>query len=155
MRQTKKALHWINNLLRKRHIKSIIFGGFAAKIYGSARELADIDIAIRGRDLIKINNEVGKYCVRDLKRYKDKNWDAMVTTINYLGQEIDIISVEDTKIFDKSAKKWLPFKPYFNYSSKINFMGENLLVVRKSELIKYKNKLLRRVDKKDVEYLLN
>ena len=150
MRQTKKALHWINNLLKKHHIRFIIFGGFAAKIYGSRRELADIDIAIDDKYLDKVNQLVKIYAVRDLKRYKDLNWDSRVITINYAGQEIDIISIQKTKIFNKLNKKWQRFEPYLKYPKNLEFMGERILVTNKSKLIEYKKELLRRVDKKDV-----
>ena len=155
MRRTKEALHWINNLLRKNRIKLIIFGGFAAKIYGSKRELADIDIAVQRKDIGKTYELVKKHAIRELKRYKDSDWNAIVVTINRFGQEIDIISIEDTKIFDKKEKTWKSFAPYFKHPVKRIFMGEKLIVISEAKLISYKKRLLRRADKKDIRYLTN
>ncbi|MFZ2522802.1 MAG: hypothetical protein WAW92_00245 [Minisyncoccia bacterium] len=46
MRNTEGALRWIVNILESKSIQFQVTGGFAAKLYGSQRELADIDIDI-------------------------------------------------------------------------------------------------------------
>ena len=52
VRNTEEAFKWIVGLLRKHTIPYQIAGGFAARLYGSTRELADIDIGIP-EDFIK------------------------------------------------------------------------------------------------------
>src|SRR3989338_11339919 len=46
MKNTQEALIWIIGVLKRHSIPFRISGGFAAKIYGSTRELADIDIGM-------------------------------------------------------------------------------------------------------------
>src|SRR5690348_12670369 len=45
-KDTKSALHWIVNILKKLNINFQIAGGLAANIYGADRPLHDIDIDI-------------------------------------------------------------------------------------------------------------
>ena len=44
MKDTAGALFWIVKILKKHKIPFHISGGFAAKLYGVKRDLADIDI---------------------------------------------------------------------------------------------------------------
>lgn len=60
MRKTKEACIWIMNILNKNKIPYRIEGGFAAKIYGSKRTLADIDIDIPDKCFKKILPSVEK-----------------------------------------------------------------------------------------------
>lgn len=46
MRNTEAAFKWIVGLLNKYQILFQITGGFAANLYGSKRELNDIDIDV-------------------------------------------------------------------------------------------------------------
>jgi len=70
--KSKKAFKWIITVLRKNKIPFRITGGFAAKIYGSQRELADIDIEIPDSYFDKILPEVKKYIIFGPAKYKDR-----------------------------------------------------------------------------------
>ncbi len=153
MRKTKSAFCWLINLFRKNKVEFIVFGGFAATIYGSPRKLADIDVCIGERDLVKLFPGIQRYAKIKLKHYKDANWDTLLVTLVYAGQEIDICAIEKTNIFNKIEKKWEPLSNYLKRPQKVKYLGRTLKVVRKSKLIEYKNKLLRRVDKKDAKFL--
>ncbi len=152
-RDTKKALVWIDHLLKSHKIPYVVFGGFAANIYGSTRELADIDICIEERYLDRVSELVKAHAKTKLKRYDDHNWQVDLITLKYSGQEIDLCGIEKTRIFDKSQNRWIFFKTFVNNPRKKVYGRVNLHVVSKDKLLSYKSKLQRRVDKQDVASL--
>ncbi len=153
MRDTEAALKWIVEILNKHKIPFQIAGGFAAIIYGSLRELADIDIDVPKYCYDKILHEVKDYIVFPPQKYKDENWNLELMTLKFKGQNIDISS--EAKIFDKRENQWVDLKTDFSNSDYMEIYNITVPVIRKKDLIEYKNKLLREVDKKDVEALTN
>ena len=63
MKNTEKAFHWITDILEKYNISYKISGGFAARLYGADRELADIDIEVADADILKISGDVTPYII--------------------------------------------------------------------------------------------
>ena len=108
-RHTKEAFEWIISILRNHKIPFEIIGGFAARLYGSRRMLADIDI--------------------------------------------DICGAEHTEIFDRKKKKWAPLINNLAKHVIKNVYGMKVPVTTRKELIDYKKKLSRRVDKMDVKQI--
>ena len=152
MRKTKQAFLWIIEILKENDIKYRISGGLSARVYGSKRKLADIDIEVRQKDVNKIYKSVKEFVVYGPKRYKDQHWDLMLMTLEYKKQEIDIASFE-AKLFNKKTKQWINRPGKFNDSNLKNVFGLDVLVEKKRSLIKYKKILSRDVDIKDVKQL--
>lgn len=153
MRRTKNAFNWIVAILRKNKIPFQINGGLAARIYGSRRPLADIDIDIPEKRFQEILPCIRKYIAFGPARYKDKNWDLFLATLRYKGQEIDLCGSQNAKIFDKSEKKWVQLPVILSQAKRKKVFGTMVKVVSKKELLAYKNKLRRRVDIADVEMI--
>lgn len=153
MRQTRKALIWILKVLSKYNIKHRISGGFAAKIYGSKRKLADIDIEIPEDKIIFLSKILKKFIIYGPKRYKDSNWKTDLLTINYAEQEIDLFGAYNSFIFNKNNKKWEKLRVNFPKRTLKEYKGIKINLIKKDDLISYKQKLQRRVDKKDISYL--
>ena len=107
-KNTKEALIWIESIFRKRKIPFIVWGGFAAKVYGSRRGLADIDIDIPNKKVFEISKteEINKHIVYGPKIYKDNNFQILLMTLKYKGQLIDVCGSSNQKIFNKKTKKW-------------------------------------------------
>lgn len=150
MKNVKNTFQWVVNLLRDRHIPFEVFGGFAANLYGSKRALADIDIAVLDVDVLRIAKLVRKYVVFGPQRYHDKNWDIILTTIHYHGQEIDIVGISSAKIFDSRLKKWTTLKFLIPKATHKKVYELCIPVIPLKKLIAYKKKLNRRVDRADV-----
>lgn len=139
-RDIKRALEWIVGVLRKHQIPFQISGGCAAKIYGSQRELNDIDIDIPRDGFEKIIDDVKPFVIYGPSQYKDDKWDLYLMTLNYAGQEIDIGS-GNAKISTKDRKNWIHFDTDFSKVVNKEFLGITVPVIPKEELIEYKQLL--------------
>jgi hypothetical protein len=152
-RKTKEAFKWVIKILCKHKVPFQIAGGFAARIYGSHRKLADIDIGVPDSKLKKILSDVRKYVIYGPKRYLDKNFDLQLMTLKYRGQEIDLYGTDKTKLYDRKHKKWTKDKTYFKKSMMKSVYGIKIPVIPKKELMEYKKILGRKVDLADVKAL--
>jgi hypothetical protein len=153
MRKTKEAFKWIISLLRKHKIPFQLSGGFAAKIYGSNRPLADIDIEMPDDKVYQIKEDVKKFIIYGPKRYKDKEFDLILMTLKYKGQEIDVCGVTTQMLFDKKARKWFAQQPDLSKAKKKKVYDFIVPVVPINDLIAYKKKISRKVDILDVKAL--
>lgn len=153
MKNTQEAFKWIIKLLRKKKIDFQITGGLAAKIYGSTRKLADIDIEIANADFAKIIEDVKNYLTYGPARYKDDEFDLLLMKIEYQGQKIDICGVENQKLFNKQNKIWDNEKIVLKNAQKKKIYGYIVPVIKIEELIDYKKKIARAVDIEDIKFL--
>src|SRR3989344_6138029 len=145
MKNTKEALKWIVGILNNNKIPFRISGGFAAKIYGSKRALADIDIEVPDKFVDPICEKTKKYVIRKALRYKDKEFDLYSAILKYKGQVIDICGATSSKIYDKNKKKWV--KEVIDLKKTVNkkVYGIQVKVITLLDLIDYKSKIRRRV----------
>ncbi|MEK7227941.1 MAG: hypothetical protein AAB681_01130 [Patescibacteria group bacterium] len=154
MRNTEAALRWIVTILEKMHIPFEIDGGFAAKMYGEDRELADIDINIPLNDFHRLIPFVTEYIIYGPKQYKDDNWDLLMTSIKYSGQTIDISALGKTKYFNQKEQKWVDFPEDLSEVRIMDYKGIKIPVINEVKLMIYKTELGRGVDKKDVKGMI-
>ncbi len=152
-RNTEAAFKWIVGLLQKHSIPFQIGGGFAARLYGSGRDLADIDIGVNDVSLEKLSPHVREYVTFGPGHYVDKKWDLQLMTLKYEGQEIDIVGRDSLMIFDKVANALVPGHRDLIAHEDIEVYGIGVPVIPKAALIAYKKKLMREVDRLDVEAL--
>ena len=139
--KTINALQWIVDILDSHKIDYLISGGFAGKIFGSNRELHDIDINISEKDFSKILSEISKYIIYGPSRYKDDKWDCELITLNYEGQEIDISGIETILISNKERTKWIHFSTDFSKTLDIDLSGIKIKVIDPKNFIEYKKEL--------------
>jgi len=150
-----KALKWLTDVLSHLHISYQIVGGLAAKCYGSTRPLHDIDLYVPGKDFSKLENEHIEYIEFGPKYHKDEHWDLDFMKLNYDGQEIEIGDADHTRYFDSQSCQWIKEEINFSGSNIIEFEGITLPVMPKQDLIKYKQRLNRKVDRIDIEEMQN
>lgn len=153
MRNTEEALKWIVSILKVHEVPFQIVGGFAARLFGSERELADIDIDIPDADLDTIASIVNDYIVSGPEPYVDENWNLTLMTLKYEGQLIDISG--EAQIFNKNTREWEQLKTNFDDSDRMEIYGITVPVIKKAALVAYKSKLLRDVDREDIKALLD
>ncbi|MDP3794995.1 MAG: MazG-related protein [bacterium] len=139
-KDTKQALEWIVGVLQKHRVPFQISGGCAAKIYGSPRELNDIDIDIPEDCFEKVMADVRPFIIYGPAQYKDQKWDLYLMTLNYARQEIDI-GGQHAKISTRDRAKWVDFNFDSSKAVKKEFLGLEVPVIPKKDLIAYKQLL--------------
>jgi len=153
MKDTENAFKWIVNILQKHEIPFQIEGGFASRLYGSNRELADIDISIPENRFDELVPALKDFIIYGPNQYIDKEWDLKLITLTYKGQDIDIAGAYEKKNFDKGNQKWVKIPSNFSKSVYMDVYNLKVPVISKEELIAYKKIIARDVDIVDVEFL--
>jgi hypothetical protein len=151
MKDIENALRWVVSVLEATNTPFQISGGFAARLYGSTRELADIDIDIPDEGFDKILPDVSPYVVFGPEQYVDEHWNLKLMILTYRGQVIDVAG--EARIFDQNKQEWAVQKTNFADSNPCTIYGVTIPVIKKEALIVYKSKLLREVDREDIEFL--
>lgn len=152
-RNTEAAFKWIVGLLQKHSVPFQISGGFAARLYGSNRELADIDIGIPDDSFEEIYEDVKQYVTYGPEQYQDDEWDLKLMTLKYENQVIDIAGRDTIKIFDKENREWVSGHRDLTVSEDTEVYGLIVPVITKDRLIAYKKKINREVDRLDIKAL--
>lgn len=150
---TEKALIWITDILKKHNIPFQITGGFAARIYGTTRPLADIDIDIPEDEFDVVKPEVLNFITYGPANYKSDKFDLLLMTLNYHGQEIDLSGAYTTKVFNEKTGLWQTLIEDLSQVVMKPIWGLHLPVISKNTLIAYKKILSRPVDVVDINEL--
>ncbi|MDB5238571.1 MAG: MazG-related protein [Candidatus Kaiserbacteria bacterium] len=153
MKNTEAAFHWIIGILQKHAIPFQITGGFAARVYGATRELADIDFDIPEEGIEAIIPDVKPYIIYGPTQYKDAHWDLLLLTLSYEGQEIDMSGAYKGKQFDQTTGSWVAAPADLSSPHMQEVYGVTVPVIPKERLISYKKRLGREVDREDVRSL--
>lgn len=153
-KNTEEAFKWIINILMQNNILFQISGGFAAKLYGSERELFDIDIDMKGSDFYRILPFVKDYIVFGPERYRDESFDIKLLTLEYHGQKIDLSSDENAKIYNSITKQWQDCKTNYADCEQYEIFDLVVPVIRRQELIEYKKMIGRLIDMEDIEAII-
>lgn len=139
-KNTRLALEWIVDVFQRHSVPFQISGGCAAKIYGSPRELNDIDIDIPRDCFDKILKDVSPYLTYGPAFFENEKWRLYLMTLNYAGQEIDI-GEANAKISSLDGKKWISLDTDFSKVEKRMFLGVEIPVMPKNRLLEYKRHL--------------
>jgi hypothetical protein len=152
MKNTKEAFVWITDIIEKLGIRYKISGGLAARIYGSNRELDDIDIEVEDEDINKIKEEVEAYVIFGPTNFIDENWDTKLMTLSYKDQKIDISGI-NAKIFNQQTKQWEDLSSNLEDVKIMEVYDKKVPVCSMESLVAYKTKLGREVDLEDIRQL--
>ena len=147
------ALRWIATILRDLDVPFLISGGLAARLYGGTRPLADIDIDIPEDRFDDVWSLVAPYVIFGPARYRDNCWDLMLMTLCYDGQDIDLCGAESTRVFCRQTNEWVDLPTNFENLTLLQIGDVQVPVMNLSDLIEYKSRLLRDVDKLDLNQL--
>ena len=147
---TEKAFHWIVDFLENLKIPFEVSGGLAARVHGTTRPIADIDLNLSESHFEEILPLIEKYVVSGPSRYHDASWDLDLITLEYEGQTIDLAGIENTQIYDRGRRIWRPLKTDFSKSDQKTIFGRSVHVTPKPALLEYKKALRRNSDRYDI-----
>jgi len=148
------GLRWITDILDRNNIPYKIGGGFAAKIYGSPREVKDIDISLSGKYFDIIVLEVKEYITDGPKHYLNEKWDCNTLSVNYKGQDIDMTDVDTLKMTTLNQSKWINVKDIRLFDGIVtDINGIKALIMDPRDLIEYKKELGGEHQQVDIEYI--
>lgn len=135
-----QAFQWITDILFKHNMLFQVTGGLAAKIYGSQRDLNDIDLDVQTESLVLLVPLVKEYIIYGPTRYNNGKWDLELMTLRFNDQEIDI-SGDKCKIYDDSCEIWRDFPISLSKAELHTIEGITVPVLPKDQLLNYKKLL--------------
>ncbi len=148
-----KTLKWIVNVLKRKRIQFNILGGLAAYAHGSKRMLVDIDLSMKNEDFQKLLPEVKEYVVEPPHVSKSENWECYYMELEKDGITIEIGGDKGCKFLDSKTGQWQTLGDELSKSTIKKIFGLELPIISKKELVEYKRKLMRDVDKIDLKNL--
>jgi hypothetical protein len=148
-----KAFHWIIDLMERHRVPFQITGGLAAWVYGSDRELADIDVDVPEEWIPKLFPFVNRYVEFGPRPFKDEYWELDLMRLKYQGQPIDLGGAYRAKVFDKTLQQWVAVPADFSKAEHRSIFGRIVPIVARELLLDYKRKLGREVDLLDIAHL--
>lgn len=152
--QTLEALSWITEILHRNNIDYKIGGGFAAKIYGSPREVNDIDISLSKNCFDILIPEVSEYITAGPKHYLNEKWDYDTLSLNYKGQDIDLTDVSTLKMTNLDKTEWINVKDIRLFNGIMtDINGVMAFIMDPRDLIRYKKELGGEHQLIDIEYI--
>lgn len=144
------------DLLVAQAIPYQVTGGLAARLYGSRRELADIDIDVRTRDLAPLYHELVKNgCTPRFGPgwYRDDEWHLMLASVEFDGQLIDLAGCDTAMIRDTRDGTWAKYPDCLEDASTVMLGGREVRIISRENLIRYKQLLEREVDLEDLRHI--
>jgi len=153
VRKSKEAFTWIVAILRKNNVPFQFTGGFAAKLYGSDRPLADFDIDLHDKDIEKLVPQLTPYIVRGPERYIDEQFNIYGVFLNYKGQKIDLCGSDTQKLYNRKKKRWEKENINLSKAVKKKAYSKLIPVIPLKNLLHYKSKISRPVDLVDIKNL--
>jgi hypothetical protein len=144
--KTLSALKFIAGILGDNNIPYAIGGGMATYLYGSGRQVNDIDISISGKYFSVLVPLVTEYIVEGPKHYVGEigdKWDCTTLSLSYNGQDIDLTDADTLLMSKKDGTGWIRnIEIYKKYPTvmkevggiKVSLMDPRVLFEYKQEL---------------------
>jgi predicted nucleotidyltransferase len=150
----KNVLRFLVNTFTEHGIEFQITGGLAAITYGAVRPLYDIDIDVYKKDVEKIRELLAQYIVEDWNNDlegDEDNFDLWMMSLVIDGVPIDISQLEDSRV-RRVGGEWTAQSEVMNIEMR-TIDGMSLPVLKKEDLIAYKQLIARDTDLEDIHQI--
>lgn len=148
-----EALEWISVRLDELGIPFQVAGGLAAIAHGASRPLNDIDIYVPEGSLSVLRTELADHHSHGPERYRDEQWDCYFMEVDYAGEEIELAEADRTRYRRDADAPWHDAGVDFEKSARRVAFGVEMPVMPLEELLDYKRRIGREVDREDVDEL--
>lgn len=145
-----EALTWLKGVLQELEIPFQVVGGLAAIAHGGTRELHDIDVYVPEGALEAILPQVAEHHSHGPLRHRGEHWDCVFMEVRYAGEEIEIADAARTRLRSDPGDAWQPAGVDFGASVAGDAFGVTIPVMPRDQLIDYKRRLGREVDRLDL-----
>ncbi|MEX2272678.1 MAG: hypothetical protein WD690_14490 [Vicinamibacterales bacterium] len=145
-----EALGWIVDVLRRADVPFQVVGGLAARAYGARRPLVDLDFYVPTSRLDDVADVTAAYATRRPSHHRDECWDLTFMKLEYEGRPIELGGADRARYFDRHAGLWREAGIRFDASVEMTIFGIRVPVMPLDQLIEYKQRLDRDVDRQDV-----
>ncbi len=152
---TLKALKWISTILNEHNMPYRIGGGTATFLYGSGRQVNDIDISFSGENFSRLIPLVEEFVVIGPKHYLDEKWDCLTLSLSYDGQDIDLTDVDTLLMKSVDRNEWIKNKEIYQKWPDVikDIEGVPVTLMHPKVLLAYKHHLAGEHQKFDREFL--
>jgi len=144
------AMAWLADLFREQDVRYVAAGGLAARSWGATRPLVDLDFFVHGEDLDRIEADLAPYVVRPLTRLTDDHWDLSFMRLEYAGIPLELSVAEGARYCEAATGEWHDAGPPFSACPERELLGVRLRIMDRDDLVEYKHRVDRAVDRADV-----
>lgn len=148
-----EALRWITARLEELEVPFQVAGGLAAVAHGASRPLNDIDLYVPEGSLSTLRSELADHHSHGPERYRDEQWDCYFMEVHHAAEEIELAEAGRTRYRRGPDAPWHGADVDFDNPVRREAFGVELPVMPLEDLIAYKRRLGRHVDREDVAEL--
>jgi hypothetical protein len=141
---------WLADLFRDQDVRYAAAGGLAARAWGATRPLVDLDFYVHGEDLDRIETDLAPYVVRPLTGIRNDHWDLSFMRLEYSGIPLELSVAEGARYREAATGEWHDACPTFSACPERELLGVKLRIMDRDDLVEYKRRVDRAVDRADV-----
>ena len=145
-----EAMAWLADLFRDQDVRYAAAGGLAARAWGATRPLVDLDFYVHGEDLDRIETDLAPYLVRPLTGIRNDHWDLSFMRLEYSGIPLELSVAEGARYREAATGEWHDACPTFSACPERELLGVKLRIMDRDDLVEYKRRVDRAVDRADV-----
>ncbi|HUF48747.1 MAG TPA: N-acetyltransferase [Vicinamibacterales bacterium] len=150
MRSESAALQWIVGILGRLDVPCQAVGGLAARAYGADRPLWDLDLYVPTAQLSNVAREAAPFVVRPPRHHLDDSWDLTFMQLDHAGCRIELGGADGASLRDHRSGTWQGAGIDFARSVPCLILGTTVPTMPVDQLIAYKERLGREVDREDI-----
>jgi len=151
-----EALAWIVGVLERHGVPYQVAGGLAARAYGAARPIVDVDLYAPFDRAGAALEEIRPRIIWGPEHHAGDEWELTFLKADHGGQRVELgDSSSEPRFFDRGEDRWVPQRVDYEAGVRVELLGVSAWVMPEEELVRYKRALGRQVDLVDIDQIAN